>query len=228
MRRDRAISARAGQRDVGSDGVQLRAQVRPEAVHRAGTFQLGGGGRRVAGGERGADEEEQELDPAARLGEPGQQGVADRARRSGFPGVGEDGHEHLVGVGVGRDRGAGRGELPGALGRQLRAGQGTAGQRAPRVLGGRRRRRLPVARRRARSAAGSHQGPGRPRMGPVHRDERPARQLLVFGRQELREHRLAGESVAEPEPLAVDDELRVDRLTQRRDRRRAVHSCNTG
>jgi len=141
--------------------------------------------------------------------------------------VGEDGHQHLVGVG--RDRGAGRGEVPGALGGQLRAGQGTAGQRAPRVLGGRRRRRLPVAGRRGELGGQLAPGPGQTRVGPLHRHERPPRQLPVLRWQKLREHRLAGESVAEPEPLAVDDdELRVDRLTQRRDRRRAVHSCNTG
>ena len=67
----RLVEPVAGQRDVGAHGVQRCAQVRPGAVHRAGTFQVGGRGRRVAGGERGADEQEQELDPAARLVEPG-------------------------------------------------------------------------------------------------------------------------------------------------------------
>jgi hypothetical protein len=63
----------------------------------------------------------------------------------------------------------------------------------------------------------------------VDRDERPPGQLGPLRWQQLGEHGLTGEGVAEPEPLAVHgDELGVDGSTQRPDHGRAVDRGDTG
>ena len=70
---------------------------------------------------------------------------------------------------------------------------------------------------------------GQTRVRPVHRDERPPGQLGPLRWQQLGEHGLTGEGVAEPEPLAVHgDELGVDGSTQRPDHGRAVDRGDTG
>ena len=230
----RAAGRRRAGRGPGRRGRRRRpaaARASPGSAHARARVDVGRRGLRVAGGEGGPDEDEQEADSPcgrrAQLVEPVQQLVPERPGRAGLSGVGEDGHQHLLGLRGGR--GPGRGQRPRAFGRQLGAGQCSTGQGAPGALGRERRGRVPVAG--ALGELGRQLAPraGQARVCPLHRHERPARQLGALRWQQLGEHGLPGERVAEPEPLAVDgDELGVDGPTQRPDGRRAVDRGDAG
>ena len=224
-----AVPRRAGRRPGRRARRRRPADARSrrrEPGHRAGALDVGGSGLRVTGGERGPREERAGARPAGRPVRPARSSVRSsacpsRPRRPGLPGVHEDRHQHLVGIGRGRR--PGRGQQPGAFGRQLRAGQRAAGQRAPGALDRERRRRLPVPGRLGELGGQLAPRAGQPGVRPLHRDERPRRQRGPLRREELGEHGLARQRVPEPEPLAVHgDELRVDRPAQRRHGRRAV------
>ena len=186
------------------------------------------GGLRVARGERGPDEHEQQLDPPCRrraeLVEPAQQPVPERPGRCrAFPAWARTVTSTSSASAATAEPGAARDRARSAVSSALASAPRARARRALSVVSA--AAAVPVSG--AVGELGRQLAP-RPRAGPgapaATATSARAGQLGPLRRQQLGEHRLAGQRVPEPEPLAVHrDELGVDRPTQRprpRSRRR--------
>ena len=142
-------------------------------------------------------------------GQPGEQGEAELARLDGFARGDQHPHQHLVGRG--RHRLLRRGEPAGVPRRALGGGQSARGERPPRALDqplrGLRGRARRFRQLRGQLAGGAREAGVR----PFDRGPRPLGQAPSLRREQVVQHGLAGERVAEDEAVAVDrHDLRVD------------------
>ena len=167
------------------------------------------GRRHVARGQGGVGQADQQVRALGR-GQPGEQGEAELARLDGLARGDQHAHQHLVGRATPPARPPGRAggraapcprrwpERPAASARRaLSTSRSAAAAGAPAAS--------------ASSAASSQVAPGRPGCARSTAGHARWARSPPLGREQVVQHGLAGERVAEDEAVAVDlDELRVD------------------